>query len=80
LAAALLPVAQRVNADLEGAGELFLAELREPSQRHDVFPRLDSALHDATPRGRTDHLFEVVLGELADLEIVTHWWTGVFKP
>ena len=31
LAAALLPVAQRVNADLEGARELPLAELREPA-------------------------------------------------
>ncbi len=31
MAATLLPVAQRVNADLEGARELPLAELREPA-------------------------------------------------
>jgi hypothetical protein len=62
LTATLLPVAQRVNADLERARELFLAELRKSSQRQDVFPRLDSALHDATPRGRMDHVLEVMLG------------------
>ena len=72
LAPTLLPVAKRVNADLESARELFLAELGEPSQRRDVFARLDSALHDAPPRRSADHVLEITLGELRNVEVVSH--------
>ena len=72
LAAALLPVAQGVHADLEGAGELFLAELSEPSQRHDVFAGLDSAFHDATARRAADGALEIRFCPLWNVWNVSH--------
>jgi hypothetical protein len=72
LAAALLPVAQGVDADFEGAGELLLAELREPSQRDDVSAGLDSAFHDATPCRAADGALEIRLCPLRNVWNVSH--------
>jgi hypothetical protein len=72
LAAALLPVAKRVYADLEGARELFLAEADEAPEQDDVSTGLDSPLAYASPDGRRNHASEVGLRQLADVEFVSH--------
>ena len=41
-------------------------------ERRDVFARLDSALHDAPPRRSADHVLEITLGELRNVEVVSH--------
>jgi hypothetical protein len=72
LAAALLPVAKRVYADLEGVRKLFLAEANEAPEQDDVSTRLDSPLAYASPDGRRNHPSEVGLRQLADVEFVSH--------
>jgi hypothetical protein len=72
LTPALLPVAKRVYADLEGVRKLFLAEANEAPEQDDVSTRLDSPLAYASPDGRRNHPSEVGLRQLADVEFVSH--------
>ena len=72
LAAALLPVAQGVHADLEGARELFLAEADEAPEQDDVSTGLDPSLAYASPDRRRDHPSEISFCQLANVEIVSH--------
>ncbi len=72
LAAALLPVAQGVHADLEGARELFLAEVDEAPEQDDVSTGLDPSFADASPHRRRNHPSEIGFCQLADVEVVSH--------
>jgi hypothetical protein len=72
LAAALLPVAQGVHADLERARELFLAEADEAPEQDDVSTRLDPSLAYASPNRRRNHSSEIGFCQLADVEVVSH--------
>jgi hypothetical protein len=50
----LLPVAQGVDADAEGLGELRLRETDEAAKRRHVLPRLELSAHEALAHARLD--------------------------
>jgi hypothetical protein len=73
LTATLLPVAKRVNADLESARELFLAEAYEAPKEDDVSTRFDLSLADAPPDRGRNHPSEIGFRQLRDVEVISHW-------
>src|SRR4051812_10140267 len=54
LPAALLPIAQRMNADAQSLSELRLRQTDEASERGNIVARLESALHEPFSRPRGD--------------------------
>ena len=63
----LFPVAERVNADAHGAGELDLREPYEAPQRRDVLTGFESARHEAPPKTGRDRSCKLYFGQFGDV-------------
>ncbi len=66
----LFPVAERVNADAHGAGELDLREPYEAPQRRDVVTGFESARHEAPPKASGDRSCKLCFGQFGDVSHV----------
>jgi len=59
----LLPVAQRVNRDAQGAGEGLLGQPDEATQGDDVIPTPDPSLDETLPHAPADATREICRGQ-----------------
>src|SRR6185436_4977712 len=67
LSPALLPVAERVDADAHGASELGLREPHEAPQGRDVVTGFESARHETLPKASRNRSRKLCIGQLGDV-------------